>query len=745
MAFKLEDRRKKATPKIGELIKAGLVTKEQVLDWLRSIYEIRYFEDKVYDLLGQNIIKGASHLYAGQEAVAVGAGAAIRKGDVVGSTHRGHGHCGAIGNKYAETEEARQTHWNRMMAELMGKETGYCNGRGGSMHIADVKNGNLGSTGIVGGNIPNAVGAALAEKHKKTGAVVLSFFGDGATNTGSFHESMNMASVMDVPLVAIIENNLYGMSVPFSGGAVEGAGCAANIENIADRAASYGVPAMIVDGQDTIAVFLAIKDAVEHARTNNEMTMVECKTYRWYGHSRSDPRVYRTKDEEKLWKERDPITVLSQKLLDEKLATTEQLEAIRAHAEKTIEDATTFSMNSPWPDAAELAKDVYVEETYAADVIAKDKDNARKALTATDAYEALLKTLEGKTKKEIADKAKAQVKADYGMTVFAIKDAIVEAQAEEMRRDPNVIIEGEDVGIYGGAYSATKGLLEEFGPERVIDTAISEAAIVGAAVGAALRGVRPIAEIMYVDFMPICLDQLMHNGAFNRYMFGGHAKVPMVVRTEGGVGRSIAAHHSKSLEPWLVNIPGLYVVMPSTPYDAKGLLKAAIRSDNPVVYIEHKATYGQMGAAPEGDYIIPLGAADVKREGKDVTLVTYSRQTMFCLAAAKELAELHGISAEVIDLRTVKPMDIKTVAESVRKTGRLVTVAESFCMCGTGPEIVRQLIGYTFANGRTGFDYLDAAPVNMAAADVPPPMSEPLENASIPTVDKIVATVRAML
>ena len=182
----------------------------------------------------------------------------------------------------------------------------------------------------------------------------------------------------------------------------------------------------------------------------------------------------------------------------------------------------------------------------------------------------------------------------------------------------------------------------------------------------------------------------MHNGAFNRYMFGGHAKVPMVVRTEGGVGRCIAAHHTKSLEPWLVNIPGLYVVMPSTPYDAKGLLKAAIRSDNPVVYIEHKATYGQMGACPLDEYIIPLGVADIKRPGKDVTIVSYSRQAMFCLAAAKELADKHGIDAEVIDLRTIKPMDIKTVADSVRKTGRLVTVCESFCMCGIGPEIVRR-------------------------------------------------------
>jgi 2-oxoisovalerate dehydrogenase E1 component len=745
MAFKLEDKRKKASPKLKDLIKHGTITKEQALDWLRTIHEIRYFEDKVYDLLGQNVIKGASHLYAGEEAVAVGACAAIQKGDVIGSTHRGHGHCGAIGNKYAEGEEGRQRHWNRMMAELMGKETGYCSGRGGSMHIADVMNGNLGSTGIVGGNIPNAVGAALAEKHKKTGAVVLSFFGDGSTNTGAFHEAMNMASVMGLPLVAIIENNLYGMSVPFCQSDVEGAGCAANIVNIAERAASYGVPAMIVDGQDTAAVYETVKEAVEHARKHQEMVMIEAKTYRWYGHSRSDPRVYRTKEEEKAWKDRDPITVLSKKLIDEHLASTEELEAIRARAEKTIEDATTFGIDSPWPKPEDLARDVYVTETYDKSVIEADKRHAQKALEATEAFEKAMKTIQAKTKKEVTDLAKQEVKKQFGMTILAMKDALVEAQAEEMRRDPNVLLEGEDIGIYGGAYSATKGLLEEFGKERVIDTAISEAAIVGAAVGAALRGVRPVAEIMYVDFMPICLDQLMHNGAFNRYMFGGHAKVPMVVRTEGGVGRCIAAHHSKSLEPWLVNIPGLYVVMPSTPYDAKGLLKAAIRSDNPGVYIEHKATYGQMGAMPEGDYIIPLGVADIKHPGKDVTIVTYSRQTMFCLAAAKELADKHGISVEVIDLRTVKPMDIDTVAASVRKTGKLVTVAESFGMCGTGPEIVRRLIEYTYENGRTGFDYLDAAPVNLAAADVPPPMSEPLENESIPTVDKIVATVKNLM
>lgn len=745
MSSQVEDMRKGPAPKVGELIKQGLITLDQAKDWLRTIYEIRFFEDRVSELLGQNIIKGASHLYAGQEAVATGAAAAIQIGDVIASTHRGHGHCGAIGNKYAADETARQTHWNRMMAELMGRQTGYCGGRGGSMHIADVQHGNLGSTGIVGGNIPNAVGAALAEKTKGTGAVVLSFFGDGATNTGAFHESMNMASVLRVPLVAIIENNLYGMSVPFSGSPVEGAGCAANIQDIAERSAAYGVSAMVIDGQDVAAVFQAVHRAVQRVRTEGQMMMIEAKTYRWYGHSRSDPRKYRTKEEEQAWKERDPITVLRGKLTAEKLCAEDELDAIRDKAQATIDAATQFAMNSPWPDPAELTKDVYVQETYPESLVAEEKAQAARAMEATAAFEKAVVTLSGATKKEITEKAKALVREQHGMKVLLMKEAIVEAQAEEMRRDPSVIIEGEDVGLYGGAYGATKGLIEEFGKSRVIDTAISEAAITGAAVGAALRGLRPIGEIMYVDFVTIAMDQLMHNGAFNRYMFGGHAKVPMVLRTEGGVGRCIAAHHSKSLEPWLVNVPGLYVVMPSTPYDAKGLLKAAIRSDNPVVFIEHKATYGQVGAVPDGDYIIPLGVADIKRPGKDVTIVSYSRQVMFCLAAAKELAEKHGIDAEVIDLRTLKPMDIATVAASVRKTGHLVTVAESFCMCGTGPEIVRRLIEYRFDDGRTGFDYLDAAPLNLAAADVPPPMSEPLENASIPTPDKIVAAVRAML
>lgn len=743
MEYAIEDTRKQPVPKVKDLIGKDLITLETAKDWLRTMYEIRFFEEKVFDLLGQNIIKGASHLYAGEEAVATGAIAAIEHGDVIGSTHRGHGHCGAIGNKYADNDKARQDHWNAMMAELMGKETGYCKGRGGSMHIAEVeRQNNLGSTGIVGGNQPPAVGAALAEKYKKSGKVVLSFFGDGSTNTGTFHESMNMASTLKVPLVAIIENNLYGMSVPFSGSEVDGTLCASNIEDIAVRAVAYNVAGMIVDGQDPAAVFLAVRKAAEQARTENRMTIIEAKTYRWYGHSRSDPRAYRTKAEEKAWHERDPITVWRNKLLGEKLCTEAELDAIKDIAFNTIETATQFGVDSPWPNGADVAKDVYVEETYPATLIEAEKAMAAKVMEASQVFEAAMASSTAKTKKERTEEASGAVKSQFGMDVMTIGQAVVAAQAEEMRRDERVFVFGEDVGLYGGAYQATRGLLTEFGTDRVIDTAISEAAIAGAAVGAALRGVRPIAEIMYVDFVTIAMDQLVHVGAYNRYMFGGKAKVPMVLRTEGGVGRCIAAHHSESLEAWLMHTPGLYVVMPSTPYDAKGLLKAAIRSENPVVFIEHKATYGQVGPVPTDDYIIPLGAADIKRPGSDATIVSYSRMAMWALDAAKILAEQHGIDAEVIDVRTLKPLDIKTIAESVKKTGRLITVSEGFGWCGVGREIAGQFMEYDFGDGSRGFDYLDCRPINMAALDVPPPMSEPLENASIPSVERIVEAVK---
>jgi pyruvate/2-oxoglutarate/acetoin dehydrogenase E1 component len=317
------------------------------------------------------------------------------------------------------------------------------------------------------------------------------------------------------------------------------------------------------------------------------------------------------------------------------------------------------------------------------------------------------------------------------------REALQEAAREEMQRDPSVFIMGEDVGLYGGAYGATRGLFDEFGPERVRDTPISEATIGGAAVGAAMSGMRPIAEIMYVDFTPLAMDQIANQGAKNRYMFGGKTTVPMVVRTEGGAGRSIAAHHSQSLEALWTHFPGIYVVMPSTPFDAKGLLKAAIRDDNPVMFIEHKMIYGEEGLVPDEDYIIPFGVADVKRAGTDVTVITYSRMVYRALEAAEILAD-EGISVEVIDLRTLKPLDMDTISASVQKTGRVVGITEAY-KTGSFISELATLIQEEL------FDWLDAPIVRVAAADVPVPMSEALEDAAIPTVDVIVAAIRDAL
>ncbi|MCD6407495.1 alpha-ketoacid dehydrogenase subunit beta, partial [bacterium] len=281
------------------------------------------------------------------------------------------------------------------------------------------------------------------------------------------------------------------------------------------------------------------------------------------------------------------------------------------------------------------------------------------------------------------------------MREITYRQALNEALDEELQRDEKVFIMGEDVAIYGGAYGVTAGLWKKYGDERVLDTPISENAIVGTGLGAALTGMRPVVEIMYIDFIGLCMDQLNNQVAKIRYMFGGKCEVPLTIRTEGGAGRTLGAHHSQSLESWLIHIPGIKVVMPATPYDAKGLLKSSIRDNNPVVFIEHKMLYNTKGPVPEEEYTVPIGVADIKKEGKDVTIVTYSRMLLFSLEAASIL-EKEGISAEVVDLRTLLPMDMETVVKSVKKTNRVVIVEEDCKTGGTGAEIGMRIMEEAF-------------------------------------------------
>ncbi len=323
------------------------------------------------------------------------------------------------------------------------------------------------------------------------------------------------------------------------------------------------------------------------------------------------------------------------------------------------------------------------------------------------------------------------------MKEITYRQALNEAFDEEMARDEKVFVFGEDVAIYGGAYGVTVGLLKKYGEKRVIDTPISENAIVGTALGAALTGMRPVAEIMYIDFIGLCMDQLNNQVAKIRYMFGGKCSVPLTIRTEGGAGRTLGAHHSQSLEAWLMHIPGIKVVMPATPADAKGLLKSSIREDNPIVFIEHKMLYNVKGQVPDEEYLTPIGVADVKRTGKDVTILTYSRMLLFSLQAA-EILEKQGISVEVIDLRTLLPLDKETIKNSVMKTNRVVIVEEDTKTAGAGAEIGMTVI-------EECFDYLDAPIKRIAGADVPMPKSPNLEKLAIPSPERIVEGVKEVL
>jgi len=320
------------------------------------------------------------------------------------------------------------------------------------------------------------------------------------------------------------------------------------------------------------------------------------------------------------------------------------------------------------------------------------------------------------------------------MRKLTMRAAINEALRQEMRRDPNVYVIGEDVGVFGGCFGVTAGLIDEFGPKRVIDTPITESAIIGNALGAAATGLRPVAEIMFMDFVGVTMDQIYNQAAKMRYMFGGKAKIPMVIRTACGAGGSAAAQHSQSLEAWFMHVPGLKVVAPSTAYDAKGLLVSSIRDDNPVIFVEHKFIYDLEGEVPEDIYTIPLGKADVKRQGSDVTVIATMAMVHKALEAAEELSK-EGISVEVIDPRTLQPLDGETIIESVKKTHKVVIVHEAVKFAGPGAEIAAMI-------AEEAFDYLDAPIKRVAAPFTPVPFSPVLEQAYIPSKEKIIAAVK---
>jgi 2-oxoisovalerate dehydrogenase E1 component len=650
---------------------------EQLEGLYTTMVKIRRFDEKTTELFNAGLVKGTAHSYVGEEAVAAAACANLREDDYIVGTHRGHGHCIAKGARV-----------DRMMAELMGRETGYCRGLGGSMHIAALDLNILGCNGIVAAGVPIGTGAALAAKIRKTDRVVIAFFGDGAANQGVIHEALNLAAVWKLPIVYLCENNQYALSTA-SKRTTAG-------PSIAARAAGYDIPGVSVDGNDVLAVYETVRAAVARARKGDGPTLVEAVTYRWGGHSmRANLPDYRTKEEERQWIERDPIARLTEHLLETKRATPLRLKELEESVELELDRAVEFARTSAEPSVELMEASVYAPHA------------------------------------EVSEPA---VRAGRDLTMA---EALNEALRGEMERDARVFVMGEDVGLIGGIFAVTRGLRETFGEDRVRDTPISEATFLGAGVGAAIAGLRPVVEVQIFDFVALMMDQIANQAAKFRYMLGGRPTVPLVIRGPQGGGIRLAAQHSQSLEAWFAHVPGLVVVAPSTPYDAKGLLASAIRDDNPVVFLEHKALYAVKGPVPAEPYAIPIGRADVKRAGNDVTVVATQAMVARALAAAADL-EKEGVSVEVIDPRTLVPLDEATVLASVAKTGRLVIAHEAVKRGGWGAEVAALV-------AERAIDTLDAPIVRVAARNVPMPYNDSLERAAIPTQQDIAAAIRGLL
>ena len=695
----------------------------------------RFFEETIVEMKQGKFLPrdgfqftGATHLSIGQEAVAAGSMAAIRAEDYITSTHRGHGHSIAkgafriyamsrdelvafLGDDKASTldddeirERAIELHLYKTMSELLGKEDGYCRGRGGGMHIADFNAGHLGANAIVGGSYAIGAGAALAQHLLGTGRVVLTIVGDGATNNGIAHEAMNFAVQAQfgkgLPVVFLIENNQYGMTGQQF---MEVTG----VRYLAQRGAGYNdinMHAEVVDGMNVLAVHDAVHRAAETCRRGEGPVLLECLTYRYLGHSLSDPRTtYRSPAEEKAWRDRDAISLFRAELVDAGVMSSEgadvETEAVRAK----IKDITCRAARADEPKVEEIEQGLWADSTSA---------GIGAEWQTTD----LLKPVR-------------RIKRMPGGKIL-YRHAVWEALAEEMVRDRRVVLYGEDVADYGGAFGVTMGLIETFGRKRVFNAPISEAGIVGTACGAAMAGLRPVAEIMYIDFIPLALDQLGNQVAKARYMFGGKAKIPMVLRTTIGGGKGYAGQHSQSLESVIAQFPGLKVAAPFTAYDAKGLLKTAIRDDNPVVFIEHQLLYADLGVVPEEEYLVPFGQAAILREGKDITLVSYLYMLKNTLKAAELLKERAGIEADVIDLRTLVPFDTETVARSVEKTGRCAVIVQSPLTASFAEHVAFEVQSRAFGSLKK--------PVGIVSAySVPPPMAACLEQENIPSPERI--------
>jgi 2-oxoisovalerate dehydrogenase E1 component len=658
--------------------------RKEVLGLYQQMLLIRYCEERLAKSHQRGLIHGACHTYVGQEAVATGICAQLNNEDMVFSTHRGHGHALAKGL------EPQQ-----LFAELYGRETGCSQGRGGSMHLFAPEIGLMGTSGIVGPCILQAVGAGYSFKLLKLRNVAVAFFGDGAANNGAFHEGLNMARIWKLPVLFVCENNQYATEVPFA--------YSAGNPKVAERGTAYGVPGIEVDGNNIRAVFEAAKEAVNRARSGGGPTLIECKTYRTRAHAEGmGDFSYRPREEVERWKTRCPIESFKNYLLENEMVEVTELACVESETMVLVEEAHQFAEASPVPSQESAGEHIFAEPDPKP-LVHKNGDGTSAA----------------------PDR------------VITYMKATLEVLTEEFAKNPKLFVLGEGIGQRGGNFATTAGLYAIYGAERLCDTPICERGFVGLACGAAMSGTRPIVDFMFADFVLDAAGEIINQIAKIQYMSSGRLKMPVLLRGCIGIGHSAATHHSGSYYSMYAQFPGLRVVVPSTPYDAKGLLKTALNCDDPVLFLEHRELLSMKGNVPNDEYSIEFGKASIVREGQQVTVVALALMVHKTLQACDVLVK-EGISVELIDPRTVSPLDTETILRSVAKTGRLLIVDESFGPCGIGAEIAAQLVD-------RGFDALDAPIRRINGLHTPTPYSPSLESAVVPSVDIITKAIRALV
>ena len=648
----------------------------ELLEMYRRMVLIRGFEERVATLYRDGEVPGFVHLSIGQEATAVGACWPLRPTDAITSTHRGHGHCLAKGLEPLG-----------MFAELMGKDQGTNRGRGGSMHIADPTLGILGANGIVAAGLPIAVGAATASQLRADGGVAVAFFGDGASAQGAFHEAVNLAAVWELPVIFFCENNGYAEFSPAS---------TQHAASLRQRAGGYGVGYLAVDGNDAVATASVMADAVLGARAGGGPTIVEATTYRWHGHYEGDPQRYRSSDEVSAWEARDPLPAHAGRLRAAGV-DDDDIKALESSVAAVLDEAVDAARRLSSPLAASLTDFVLRPRTALVEPPPPPDD----------------------------------------APVYRTMDAIRSALEAELSADDRVFVAGIDVGAGGNVFGLTRGLADQFAG-RVRDTPISETAIVGLGVGAAMAGMRPVVEMMYLDFLGVCFDQLLNQAAKLPFMTGGAAEMALTVRTQFGAGRSSGSQHSQSLEALLAHIPGLSVVMPSTPADTYGLLRAAIQDPNPVVFIENRLLYGMKGPEPPDGHILPIGRSVVVRPGSDVTVVSVSRMVHEAIAAAERLVEEGDLR------RGDRPADGGTSgrrADPRRRCTRRAGSSSPTRRWSPSVSVPRS----PPPSAREGFWDLDAPIERVGAAATPPPYAPDLERAWLPDRDTIAEAIRRLV